>query len=84
MSDWIKKFDDVISLNGRELLDHYGTISHKLAVEKASLEYEKYKENKKEIEKNREFERTGRGYKEIEIRKVSLAYIPIFVAVKKR
>ena len=51
MSDWIKKLDDVISLNGRELLDHYGKISHKLAVEKASLEYEKYKENSKQIEK---------------------------------
>ncbi len=55
MSDWVKKLDDVISLNGRDLLDHYGTISHKLAVEKASLEYEKYKENKKEIEKIESF-----------------------------
>lgn len=51
MSDWIKKLDDMISLNGRELLDHYGKISHKLAVEKALLEYEKYKENRKQIEK---------------------------------
>ena len=51
MSDWIKKLDDVISLNGRELLNHYGKISHKLAVEKSSLEYEKYKENRKQIEK---------------------------------
>ncbi len=51
MNDWIKKLDDMISLNGRELLDHYGKISHDLAVEKASLEYERYKENKKQIEK---------------------------------
>ena len=51
MSDWIKKLDDVISLNGRELLNHYGKISHKLAVEKSSLEYEKYKENRKQIKK---------------------------------
>lgn len=51
MDDWISKLDDVISLNGRELLDHYGKISHKLAVEKSSLEYEKYKENKKQIDK---------------------------------
>ena len=51
MSDWIKKLDDMISLNGRELLNHYGKISHKLAVEKSSLEYEKYKENRKQIEK---------------------------------
>ncbi len=51
MDDWIKKLDDMISLNGRELLDHYGKISHKLAVEKASLEYEKYKENRKQIGK---------------------------------
>lgn len=51
MDDWISKLDDMISLNGRELLDHYGKISHKLAVEKSSLVYEKYKENKKQIEK---------------------------------
>ena len=51
MQNWIDKLDDVISLNGRELLHDYGKISHKLAVEKSELEYRKYKEQKKQIEK---------------------------------
>ena len=51
MQDWIVKLDDVISLNGRELLNHYGKISRKLADEKSELEYHKYKEQKKEQEK---------------------------------
>ena len=55
MQNWIEKLDDVISLNGRELLNHYGNITHKLAVEKSELEYLKYKEEKKELEKEQSF-----------------------------
>ena len=55
MKDWIEKLDDVISLNGRELLNHYGKIKHKLAVEKSELEYLKYKEQKKQLEKEQSF-----------------------------
>lgn len=51
MSDWIKRLDNILQLNGRELLTHAGKISHEKAVEKSSIEYEKFKEQLKQIEK---------------------------------
>lgn len=51
MQDWMKKLDDVISLNGRELLTHAGQISHDMMKEKSSLVYEKYKTNQKELQR---------------------------------
>ncbi len=51
MKDWIQRLDMVISLNGRELLNHAGKISHKLAKEKSEQEYLKYKEHKKQLQK---------------------------------
>jgi hypothetical protein len=47
MSDWIQRLDGIIQLNGRELLDHAGKISQKIAKEKAELEYKKYREEEK-------------------------------------
>ena len=55
MKDWIAKLDDIISLNGRDLLNHYGKITRKLADERAELVYQKYKEQKKEIEREESF-----------------------------
>ncbi len=51
MSDWIERLDAILSINGRELLTHKGTISHEAALEKSSYEYEQYKKNLREIEK---------------------------------
>ncbi|WP_395053547.1 virulence RhuM family protein [Flavobacterium sp.] len=50
MNDWKDRLDSILQLNGRELLVHAGTISHQMAVEKSSLEYEKFQENFKKIE----------------------------------
>lgn len=50
MADWIKRLDTIIQMNGRELLDHAGKISHKDAVEKSGLEYRKYHEQQKKLE----------------------------------
>ena len=55
MKDWIAKLDDIISLNGRDLLNHYGKITRKLADERAELVYQKYKEQKKQIEREESF-----------------------------
>ena len=44
--------DDVLKLNGRELLTHAWKISHKNSLDKSSQEYEKYKE--KQVETSRE------------------------------
>ncbi|NTU57385.1 MAG: virulence RhuM family protein [Chlorobiaceae bacterium] len=48
MQNWIQRLDAIIQLNGRELLTHAGKISHQLAIEKSSREYEKYRENQKQ------------------------------------
>lgn len=51
MKDWIERLDAILSINGRELLNHKGSISHEYALEKSSQEYTKYKENQKELQK---------------------------------
>jgi hypothetical protein len=51
MKDWIARLDAVISLNGRELLTHAGKISHEIAKAKSELEYQKFKDEQKKIEK---------------------------------
>lgn len=51
MKDWIERLDAILQLNGRELLNHAGKISHQMALEKSGEEYEKYKEQQKAIEK---------------------------------
>ena len=44
---WIEKLDEFINITGNEILKHGGSISHLQAIEKASAEYEKYKEKTK-------------------------------------
>lgn len=51
MKDWIERLAVILQMNGRELLDHAGEISHQKAVEKSSQEYEKYQGEQKKIEK---------------------------------
>ena len=51
MKDWIARLDAVISLNGRELLTHAGIISHEMAIAKSGLEYKKFIDEQKKIEK---------------------------------
>ena len=51
MKDWIERLDVILKMNGRELLTHAGKISHQLAVEKASKEYENFKKQQKALEK---------------------------------
>ena len=51
MHDWIQKLDDFLKISEKELLTNAGKISHKKAIDKAKIEYEKYRktENKKNI-----------------------------------
>ena len=51
MKDWISRLDIILSMNGRELLNNAGKISHNLAKEKSEVEYQKYKEQKKQTQK---------------------------------
>ncbi len=43
MTDWINRLDSILQLNGRELLDHAGKISHEIALQRSGEEFEKYK-----------------------------------------
>ncbi|MEQ8239595.1 MAG: virulence RhuM family protein [Cyclobacteriaceae bacterium] len=51
MKDWIARLDAILQLNGRELLTHAGKISHQMAVDKSAMEYEKYQEVQKKMQK---------------------------------
>lgn len=51
MKDWIERLDAIVQLNGRELLNHAGQISHQEALVKSQEEFQKYKEQQKLIEK---------------------------------
>lgn len=43
MADYIRELDSILASAGRKVLDGAGQISHNQAVEKATLEYKKYK-----------------------------------------
>ncbi len=51
MNDWIEKLDDILQLNGRELLTHAGRVSHEMAIEKSIDEFAKYTEIQKSLGK---------------------------------
>ena len=59
MKDWIERLDRILQLNGRELLTHAGKISHQMAVDKSTEQYQKFKEG----ERNQQIEQS---LKEIE------------------
>lgn len=50
MRDWLQKLRLILTLNEKNILEHAGAISHKLAVEKASKEYIAYKEQQRSVE----------------------------------
>ncbi len=49
MKDWISRLDNILQMNGRELLTHAGKISHQMAIKKSNREFEKYKEEQNKI-----------------------------------
>lgn len=51
MRDWIEKLGQVLTLNDKNILDHAGKISHKLALEKADKEYQKFQELQRKAER---------------------------------
>jgi len=51
MKDWIQRLDAILQLNGRELLTHAGKISHQMALNKSTAEFDKFKTAQKAIEK---------------------------------
>ena len=47
MKDWVSRLDAFLTMTGSEILTNAGSISHKIALDKAHNEYEKYKEQTK-------------------------------------
>ena len=66
MKDWISRLDNILQMNGRELLTNAGKISHQMALEKANLELEKYKEEQKRISYENSLRELEHDIKQIE------------------
>lgn len=66
MKDWAARFDSVLQLNGREILNHTGNISHENAISKSNLEFSKYKTLQSNIEKELNFKELENDIKKLE------------------
>lgn len=66
MDDWIQRLDSILQINGRELLNHAGKISHEKALEKSVAEFSKYKTEQKSIEKEQSLKEIEEDIKEFE------------------
>lgn len=67
MKDWIQRLDAIIQLNGRELLNHAGRISHQMALQKTALEYDKYREARKQVQYEESLNELERDIKHLEV-----------------
>lgn len=53
MQDWAKHLDNILTMSGEKLLQGSGSVSHEIAIEKATAEYMKYQQKTlSEAEKN--------------------------------
>ncbi|MBW6533995.1 MAG: virulence RhuM family protein [Mariniphaga sp.] len=53
MKDWAEHLDKILTMSGEQLLQGAGSVSHEIAVEKATGEYKKYQQKTlSEVEKN--------------------------------
>lgn len=70
MKDWIEQLDMFLKLTGKEILNHAGSISSKIAKDRALLEFNNYRERTQnelsEVERNfiAQIERTSKKIKE--------------------
>jgi len=69
MTDWIKKLNDFMVLNEKEILEHAGRISAKMAKELAETEYNKYRKKVIEAEDTKEIKELEEGLRKLENKK---------------
>jgi len=69
MSDWIKKLNDILTINDNEILEHAGKISHELALQLAETEYEKFNAKRIEADDTRALEELNKEIKQLGISK---------------
>lgn len=67
MKDWIKKLNDILTINEREILQHSGRITKRLADELAAKEYESYKEKRRIAEKIQSLEELEQEMKQMKL-----------------
>lgn len=72
MADWIERLHQFLTMTGRELLTHAGTISHKVAMKKVHGEYEDFrlKQLEKPTEVEKHFIEAEKELKQIEKNKI--------------
>jgi hypothetical protein len=75
MRDWVKKLDDFLRVNDREILQGFGKVSAQLAKEKADREYEKFQEQQRKVEDTKAAEELAATLKALE-KKVEPALPP--------
>lgn len=66
MRDWAQKLRLILTMNEKNILEHAGKISHKLAVSKATKEYEAYKIRQREIEHFNDIKQLDQDIKQIQ------------------
>ncbi len=69
MSDWIKKLNDILTINENEILEHAGKISRQLADDIAFAEYEKYNKRRQLFEDVKAFEELDNEIKQLNEKK---------------
>lgn len=69
MKDWIQRLDAIIQLNGRDLLTHAGKISRVVADERAALEYAKYRQEIKRLNREESMNELERDIKQLSHKK---------------
>ncbi|MBE9468447.1 MAG: virulence RhuM family protein [Bacteroidetes bacterium] len=69
MRDWIARLDEILKLNGREILTHAGKISHQMALNKSSKEFGKYKEEQKQFQKEQSLKEIEADIKKLKKKK---------------
>ena len=67
MKDWIKKLDDILTINSRSILQDAGVVSHKLALEMVEKEYSKYKAQQQQIEHIKNLDELAHDIKQLGI-----------------
>ena len=65
MKDWVERLDIILQLNGRELLNHAGKISHQMALDRSATEFTKYKQTLKEMEKKESIKELEQDFKQL-------------------
>ena len=65
MADWIKKLNDFLTLNDREILEHAGRITAEMAKELAEAEYEKFRLKQIQTDDMKEMKQLEEGIKKL-------------------